>query len=202
MSTTGLKLSRTSATPPSAAILADFAELTKPGITFMVALTCIAGFYMDSVEIEPAAMLATAVGTSLLAAGASTVNQYIERSLDGLMIRTRNRPLPDGRLSPGGALRFGIALSVTSVVVLLFLVDALPAMLGFVTFLTNIFLYTPLKRRTPFCTAVGAISGAMPPLIGSTAARGHIDLLGLTLFAVLLLWQMPHFLAIGWNYGQ
>jgi len=181
---------------------ADFLELTKPGIAGMVALTSAAGFYLATDRLEFGPLSAAVFGTALLAAGANTVNQYAERDLDAMMVRTRSRPLPAGRLAPGEAIRFGTALSASGACVLLLFANALTALLGSISFLTYIVLYTPLKRRSSMCTPVGAISGAMPPLMGWAAARGHIDLPGLSLFALLFLWQMPHFFAIGWSHAD
>jgi protoheme IX farnesyltransferase len=178
----------------------DFFELTKPRITFTVLLSTIVGFYMGSpgpLEVLP--LLHTILGTALVAAGASALNQYLERDLDALMVRTRNRPIPDGRLSPAEALTFSLAISMIGTIYLAFFVNLLAAALGVFTIATYLFLYTPLKTRTTWCTLVGAFPGATPPLIGWAAAtHGSLNVAALSLFAIMLLWQMPHFFAISW----
>jgi protoheme IX farnesyltransferase len=181
----------------------DFVQLTKPSITFMVLITTLVGFYIGVVGGLPGLLLFhTIVGTGLVAAGASALNQYVERELDGRMVRTRHRPLPGGRLLPPEALLFSVALSVAGVSYLSVFVNMLTAMLGVLTLAAYILVYTPLKTRTALCTLIGAIPGAMPPLMGWTAARGEIDAVALSLFAILFLWQMPHFYAISWIYTE
>lgn len=185
-----------------AAKIAVLVELTKPGITSMVAFTTAAGFYMAAVKAQAAALPAAVLGTALLAAGAGVINQYMERTLDALMLRTRNRPLPRGTICPAEAIRFGACLSAAGITVLLFLANTLTAFLGAATFLIYICLYTPLKRRGSHAITIGAVAGAMPPLMGWTAAGGHLDFAGFSLLAILFLWQMPHFFAIGWNFSD
>jgi protoheme IX farnesyltransferase len=136
----------------------------------------------------------------LLCAGISTLNQYIERDLDGRMLRTRTRPLPSGRLAPRDALIFGLVLSALAIGFVWYLVNGLSALLGVLTFVSYLFLYTPLKTRTTMSTVLGAFPGAMPPLIGWVAATGGLSVEGWILFAILFLWQFPHFLAIAWMY--
>lgn len=183
--------------------VADFIELTKPRITLLVLITTLVGFYMGSVDSLQLLLLAhTIVGSGLIAAGAGALNQYYERDFDARMLRTRARPLPDGRVSPGEALAFSIALSIGGAVYLAAFVNPLTALLGALTLLAYIFVYTPLKTRTPLCTLIGAFPGAMPPLMGWAGARGEIDMAAWSLFAIMLLWQMPHFFAISWIFTE
>ena len=142
------------------------------------------------------------LGIALLASGIGTLNQFIERELDGLMRRTADRPLPSGRLLPFEALWFGVLLTATAELYLALFVNALTAVVGLTVIAGYLFLYTPLKTRTTLSTVVGAFPGAVPPLIGWTAARGQIDVAAWVLFAILFLWQFPHFLAIAWMYRE
>jgi len=181
--------------------LADLVELTKPRITLMVVLTTAAGYVLGAGDpLGMARMTFTILGTLLLAGGASALNMVMERDADGRMLRTANRPLPAGRLDIEPACAFGILLAVAGVAVLLLAVDVLPALLGVGTLFAYLFVYTPLKKVTPLSTIVGAIPGAMPPLIGWSASCGGLDDGGLTLFAILSFWQLPHFFAIAWLY--
>lgn len=183
--------------------VADFVELTKPRITAMVLITTLVGFYMGSRDsLQWILLFHAAVGTALVAAGASALNQYIERELDARMQRTRNRPLPDGRMLPHEALMFSASLSVAGTVYLMFFVNALTGALGLLTLSAYIFVYTPLKTRTRLCTLVGAVPGAIPPLMGWTAATGSINSVALALFSILFLWQMPHFFSIAWIFTE
>ena len=178
---------------------ADLMELTKPRITFLVLITTLVGFYMGSRDgLRSMLLVHTIVGTALVAGGASALNQYVERDLDALMLRTRNRPLPDGRLQPRDALLFSAIISALGIGYLVFFVNFLTGLIGILTLAGYIFVYTPLKTRTSLCTLIGAFPGAAPPVMGWTAARGEIDAAALTLFAILFLWQMPHFFAIAW----
>src|SRR5881396_2724935 len=182
---------------------ADLMELTKPRITFLVLVTTAVGFYMGSSDgVNFLLMFHAIVGTALIASGASALNQYVERHLDARMVRTRNRPLPDGRLQTNEALAFSVAISAGGVAYLLYFVNALTALLGLVTLAGYILVYTPLKTRTALCTLIGAFPGAAPPVMGWTAARGEIDAVALSLFAILFLWQMPHFFAISWIFTE
>jgi protoheme IX farnesyltransferase len=177
--------------------LVDFYELTKPRMNFLVVITTAVGYYMAvRHSFEWARLLHTIFGTALTAAGASVLNQYAERRYDALMPRTSDRPLPAGRISPGDALFFGVILGVTGVAYLTFAVNALTALLGAFTLLSYVFVYTPLKRYTPFNTVIGAVPGAVPPMMGVTAVQGAVSPEALALFGILFLWQMPHFLAI------
>jgi protoheme IX farnesyltransferase len=181
--------------------LAAYAELTKPRITFLVVLTAAAGFCMgSSAGINYLGLMNMAIGITLLSSGIATLNQYLERELDGLMRRTKARPLPSGKLSPVEAAVFGIALSVAATAYLALTVNNLSALLGVATLAAYLFVYTPLKTRTTLSTVLGAFPGAMPPFIGWVAARGEVTVQAWVLFAILFLWQFPHFLAIAWMY--
>ncbi len=180
-----------------------YVELTKPRITFLIVLTSAAGFALASQgRIDYLAMLSALFGIGLLSSGIATLNQYAERDLDGLMRRTATRPLPDGRLAPWEALAFGAGLTIAAEAYLLVFVNPLSALLGLTVIAGYVFAYTPLKTRTSLSTMVGAFPGAVPPLIGWTAARGSISIEGWVLFAILFLWQFPHFLAIAWMYRE
>ncbi len=182
---------------------ADLVELTKPRITSMVLIATLVGFYMGSQDDMNFFLLFHAIaGTALVASGASALNQYFERDLDARMRRTRNRPLPGGRLLPNDALIFSSVLSMLGVAYLMLFVNGLTATIGFATLAAYIFVYTPLKRRTTLCTLVGALPGAAPPLMGWTAARGEVNAIALSLFAIVFLWQMPHFFAIAWIFTE
>ena len=183
--------------------LADLMELTKPRITFLVLITTLVGFYMGSREgMNFLLLFHTILGTGLVASGASALNQYFERDLDARMVRTRNRPLPDGRLLANEALVFSGLISAAGVGYLLYFVNTLTAALGAATLVGYILVYTPLKTRTTLCTLIGAFPGAAPPVMGWTAARGEVDAVALSLFAILFLWQMPHFFAIAWIFTE
>jgi protoheme IX farnesyltransferase len=183
--------------------VAAFVELTKPRITFLIVLTSAAGFALASTgRIDYTGLLSAMFGIALLSSGIATVNQYMERDLDALMRRTANRPLPSGKLLPWEALAFGAALTVAAEIYLAVLVNPLTALLGLTVIAGYLFAYTPLKTRTSLSTMVGAFPGAVPPLIGWAAARGDIGLEAWVLFAILFLWQFPHFLAIAWMYRE
>ena len=182
--------------------LGAFYELTKPGVTLLVVLTSAAGFYLGSSAglVDLGLFLHTLVGTVLLSAGAATLNEFIEREEDGKMKRTRNRPLPSGRLGAREAAVFGGTLIVVGSLYLALLTNTLAASLGVATIVVYLLVYTPLKKKTSICTAVGAVPGAMPTLIGWAAARGHLDFQAWVLFGILFAWQFPHFLSIAWIY--
>jgi len=183
--------------------VADFVELAKPRITGLVLVTTLVGFYMGSRDgVRWALLLQTIIGTALVAGGASALNQYIERDLDARMLRTRNRPLPDGRVSPAEALAFSSFVSAVGTAYLMFFVNVLTGVLGLLTLFAYIFLYTPLKTRTTLCTLVGAVPGAIPPVMGWTAATGAVNNPTIALFAILFLWQMPHFFSIAWIFTE
>jgi protoheme IX farnesyltransferase len=183
--------------------LSDYFVLTKPRVTLMVVITMMFGFYLGSRGAMDWGLLVHAlIGTALVAAGTSAWNQYLERDIDAKMLRTKNRPLPAGRLRPGAALAFSIVISVAGLVHLLILVNGLTALLAAATLVSYVFLYTPLKQKSSLSTVVGAIPGALPPLGGWTAARGELNVEGWILFAILFIWQLPHFLAIAWIYRE
>ncbi len=178
--------------------VADFLALTKPRLVLMVLISALAGYYLGSTgRFDWIRLVNTLIGTALAAGGSIALNQYIERDLDAKMKRTRLRPLPDGRLQPDGALIFAVAISLGGVIYLLFAVNALSSLFAAMTVSSYIFLYTPLKRKTAFCTVVGAIPGALPPVGGWVAAQGSLGLGAWVLFAIMFFWQIPHSLAIG-----
>ena len=183
--------------------VAAYVELTKPRITFLIVLTSAAGFALGSRGAVNYVLFAHAMlGIALLSSGIATLNQFMERELDRLMRRTADRPLPSGRLLPFEALWFGVVLTATAELYLALFVNVLTAALGLTVIAGYLFLYTPLKTRTTLSTAIGAFPGAMPPLIGWAAARGEVDISAWVLFAILFLWQFPHFLAIAWMYRE
>jgi protoheme IX farnesyltransferase len=180
---------------------ADFVSLTKPRLNFLVILTTLAAYYLGSDERSTIVQLVhTLVGTALVAGGAAALNQVWERDTDRLMARTRYRPLPDLRLSPGVALGFGLTLTVVGLAELWAFVNTRAALIAMVTTVTYILLYTPLKLRTSLSTIAGAIPGALPAVIGWAAATNSLSIEGWVLFGIVFLWQMPHFLAIAWMY--
>lgn len=187
--------------PRAATAAADVMELVKARLSLLTVATAMAGFALGVKDTWTWLLLAsTLAGTALSAAGAAALNQWWERDLDARMKRTRDRPLPAGRMAASDALLTGAVLSVSGVLLLALFANLLAASLAAATIIFYIFIYTPLKRVTPLNTIVGAVPGALPPLIGWTAARGSVNAEGLTLFAILFLWQMPHFLAIAWLY--
>lgn len=176
-----------------------YLELTKPGITLFVAVTALAGYLVAALPAAiPARLLHLALGIVLSTAGALALNQYLERGPDSLMIRTRPRPVPSGRIQPGRAALFGFLLLAAGVGHLWYHVGWLPALITAVSALLYDAVYTPLKLRSPLATPVGAVPGALPALIGWTA-HAAIDARGITLFGILFLWQLVHVLALGWN---
>jgi len=176
--------------------LKDLIELTKPRLSMLVLLTATGGLALSGKDYTLTLAFATIFGTTLVVAGANTLNNYLERESDQYMARTANRPLPSGRMAPITALLSGLALSAVSIFLLTFLANPITGLLAAIALVLYVVVYTPLKRRSSFNTMVGAIPGAMPPLIGWTAATGSIDPGGLALFALLFLWQIPHSLAI------
>ena len=180
-----------------------FVELTKPRIAIMLVLTSAAGFYLGTKgDFDFALFVNSMIGILILAFGVATLNQWIERSTDALMDRTKSRPLPSSRLSGVEALVFGLVQCAVAEIYLFFLVNPLTAGLGLIVIVGYVLLYTPLKTRTSASTAIGAIPGAMPPLMGWTAAANEVTLGGWALFVMLFLWQFPHFLAIAWMYKE
>ena len=183
--------------------LADYVALTKPRIALLVLVTVAVGFLAGGRGVaSPSALLLTMAGTSLVAAGASAWNQFLERDRDARMRRTANRPLPRGRIAPAEAAVFGTALGLFGVAILLWGVNVQAALVASATFLLYAFVYTPLKPLTTLNTAVGAIPGALPPVIGWAAATGRLDIGAWSLFLIVFLWQFPHFLAIAWIYRE
>jgi heme o synthase len=183
--------------------LADYWTLTKPEVNFLVIMSTLAGFYLGwRGPINFVLLFCTLLGTLLVASGTGTLNQYIERASDASMRRTARRPLPSGRMNSAEAFWFGILLAAGGGLLLWLAVNALASVLALATLLTYLLFYTPLKRRTPLCTLVGAFPGAMPPLIGWAAARGSLSLEAWVLYAILFCWQFPHFLAIAWLYRE
>src|SRR5437899_7359092 len=183
--------------------LRDYYTLTKPEVNMLILMTTSAGYYLASRgDFRVAGLVNTLVGTVLVASGTATLNQWMERVWDGQMRRTATRPLPSGRLTAREALLFGILLSVAGGLYLAVAVNRLSALLAISTVLSYLLIYTPLKRRTPLCTLLGAFPGAMPTLIGWAGASGAVSAQGMSLFAVLFLWQFPHFLAIALMYRE
>jgi protoheme IX farnesyltransferase len=180
---------------------AVFADLVKARLTTLVLLTTAVGFYLgESGAVNYLLMFHTLLGTALVAAGAAALNQLLEREYDAKMRRTADRPLPSGRLQPATVMLFGGICSVLGLVYLALLVNLLTCVVGAVTLISYLFIYTPLKRVTWANTLVGAIPGALPPLMGWTAARNELGNEGWALFAILAFWQLPHFFAIAWMY--
>jgi len=181
--------------------VAVFADLVKARLTTLVLLTTLVGFYLGTRgPMEFGLMLHTVFGTALLASGAAALNQLLEREYDARMRRTADRPLPSGRLQPATVMLFGGVCAVAGLFYLALLANLLTAFIGAVSLLSYLFIYTPLKRETWLNTAVGAVPGGLPPLMGWAAARGEMTGGGWALFAILAFWQLPHFLAIAWIY--
>jgi protoheme IX farnesyltransferase len=180
---------------------AVFLDLIKARLTVLVVLTTLVGFYVGSEgSTDFLLMMHAVLGTALVASGAAALNQLIEREHDAKMRRTRTRPLPSGRMQPATVMVLGGTLSCAGLLYLALAVNLLTTVIGAISLLSYLFIYTPLKRVTWLNTAVGAIPGAMPPLMGWTAARGELSTGGWVLFAILVFWQLPHFLAIAWIY--
>jgi protoheme IX farnesyltransferase len=190
----------------NASILSDYWAITKPEVNFLIVITTAAGFYLswpgEFARFPWILMLHTLVGTVLVASGAATLNQWIEHPFDARMRRTARRAIAAGRIKAHHGLAFGAGLSMCGLAYLEFRAGILASTLAAVTLAIYLFLYTPLKRRTPWCTAIGAVAGAIPPLIGAAAARGHLDFNAWVLFAIVFFWQFPHFMAIAWMYRE
>jgi protoheme IX farnesyltransferase len=183
--------------------ISDFAELVKARLTLLVLLTTAVGFYLGATSpVNLLALFHAVFGAALAAAGAAALNQWWERRLDALMHRTKSRPIPAGRMLPLSALIAGSLLSIAGVIYLWFTCNALSAWLAAATIVIYIFAYTPLKRISTANTLVGAIPGALPPMIGWAAASGRLDPGAWSLFAILFFWQLPHFFAIAWMYRE
>ncbi len=179
----------------------DYVALTKPELTFLSVLTALAGFFLGSDwQLQGSLLLHTLVGTGLVGGGAGALNQYLERRYDAMMKRTEHRPLPSGRLSPAEALVFGMTSAAVGLLELTFFVNPLTGLLGLATFSTYVFIYTPMKRVAPVATLIGAIPGALPPVMGWVAVRKDLPVEIWLLFAILFFWQMPHFLSLAWMY--
>jgi protoheme IX farnesyltransferase len=187
-------------------VLADYWALTKPEVNFLILITTFASFYLARAagwrDFPFWLSINALLGTLFVASGTGTLNQYLERRFDAQMRRTSRRPLADGRLKPAAVLWFGLALSLVGSFYLALAVNVLASLLAMTTLLCYLFVYTPLKRKTPLCTLVGAFPGAMPPLIGWAAASGKLNFQAWTLYAMLFLWQFPHFMAIAWMYRE
>jgi len=181
----------------------DWAELMKARLSLLVLLTTLVGLYCGSGgQLELWRTVFTLLGTSLVAAAAATLNEWMERDLDAKMVRTAQRPLPTGRISPDEALVGGAGMAGLGLATLFFGVNALVAFLAGMTLALYLFVYTPMKRWTALNTLVGAVPGAIPPLIGFAAGRGNLGIEGWALFSILFLWQIPHFLAIAWRHRE
>ena len=183
---------------------ADYLALTKPRLNFLVVATSAAGYYLGAPggagAMDLLAMASAVAGTALVAGGAAVLNQVYERDTDALMRRTRTRPLPDGRVAFAEATLFGLALSAAGLALLATRANLTAALLALATLVVYLIVYTPMKRWSPLATLVGAVPGALPPLIGWTASHGGISPGGASLFAIVFLWQIPHFMAIAWLY--
>jgi len=181
----------------------DYIALTKPRITWLILMSTGVGYFFGAKSgWHFLALLHTVIGTGLIASGTAALNQWYERDADSKMKRTQGRPLPAGRLTPRNALIFAVLISAGGFAELFFGVNALSAWLGLFTLASYLFIYTPLKQRSPHSTTIGAIPGAMPPLIGYAAASGTLTWDAWILFAILFLWQFPHFYAIAWMYSE
>ena len=182
-------------------LVSVIADLTKARLTTLVLLTTLVGFYVGwRGPMNFALMFNLLAGTALVASGASALNQLLEREYDAKMRRTQNRPLPSGRLQPATVMIFGGVCATAGLIYLALAVNLITSVIGAVTFVSYLFIYTPLKRVTWLNTAIGAVPGALPPMMGWTAARGELSGEGWALFAILAFWQMPHFFAIAWIY--
>lgn len=195
----GIAVTHDAATVSTASRARDFLELSKPRITVLELVTAVAGLYLAAGSaMPPVESIGLLVGAGLLGASANALNMYLERRLDRLMQRTANRPLPSGRMAPVDAARFGFAAVSLGLTVLVLMVNWTTALLGILSWFLYVAIYTPLKTRSPFNTTIGAVSGALPIVMGWTAGGGALDVTALGLFLVLFLWQFPHFMAIAW----
>ncbi|HEX2831687.1 MAG TPA: heme o synthase [Thermoanaerobaculia bacterium] len=190
--------------PPRRAkdIVKDYLELSKSRIVLLVLITTAAGYFFAADHVSPLLLLHTLVGTAMVAAGTNALNQYVEREHDSRMHRTRTRPLPAGRITARAALVFSSLIAILGTLYLGLTVNWLTAALGAFTLTSYIFVYTPLKRISTICTIIGAVPGAIPPLMGWTAATNHLGMGGWIAFGILFLWQLPHFMAISWIYRE
>lgn len=187
--------------PLASSRLGDYLQLTKPRLNLLVVFTTAGGYWLGvGGHVDIARLVHAVVGTALVAGGSAVFNQLYERDVDALMSRTRTRPLPDGRLSPLQAFWFGFVLCSLGLAQLALAVNPLSAVVAFATLVTYVLIYTPMKRRSSFSTVVGAVPGALPPVIGWAAATNTLSREAWLLFAIVFLWQMPHFLALAWMY--
>jgi heme o synthase len=184
------------ARPSPLAFVGSVIELAKPRITFMVLITTLTGLWLAPGALDVRLTLIALAGVALVVAGANALNMYLERDVDAFMSRTRGRPLPSGRLQPEIALGFGIVTSAVAIPMLTFLVNPLTGLLAGISLVLYVLVYTPMKRRSTAALLVGAVPGAMPPLMGWTAATGSLAPAGIALFLILFVWQLPHFIAI------
>lgn len=183
--------------------IADYMTLMKPELTLLSVLTAMAGVFLASPgDVPIGVLLHVLIGTALVGGGAGALNQFMEREYDGMMRRTEHRPLPSGRLTAVEVLIFGTGISLLGIIDLMAFTSFLAGFLAVLTLVTYLFLYTPLKRITPWSTAVGGIPGALPPVIGWTAVRNEMTPEAWVLFAVLFFWQMPHFFSLAWMYRK
>jgi len=183
--------------------VAVYSDLIKARLTLLVVLTTLVGFYLGSGNyVDYLLMIHAVLGTAMVASGAAALNQLLEREHDAKMRRTKNRPLPSGRLQPTTVMVFGGACSCAGLLYLALAVNLTTSVIGAISLLSYVFIYTPLKRMTWLNTAVGAVPGALPPLMGWTAAHGELSHEGWALFAILAFWQLPHFFAIAWMYRE
>jgi len=181
----------------------DFVALAKPRLNMLVVASTLAGYAIaDGEPLGLIRICGLALGTGLVAGGASAFNQVYERDIDALMRRTRTRPLPDQRLQPAEGVLFGAAITVAGALMIVAASNALAAAVALTTLIVYVAVYTPLKRRTSFSTVIGAIPGALPPIVGWAAASGEVTAKAWTLFGIMFLWQLPHFLAIAWMYRE
>ena len=198
----GLRGGELGASTERAIAWAAYYELTKPRLSLLSVITALVGYLAALRDNNLWVLSHFLIGTALCAAGAATLNQWYERETDATMKRTQSRPLPTGQVSPGGALVLGCLLSLAGVSQLTFGANLLAGMLGLATIVSYVAIYTPMKRVTRWATEIGAIPGALPPLIGWAAAEGSISGLGWILFGILTVWQMPHFMAIAWTFRK
>ena len=185
------------------AVIADYVKLLKPELTLLSVITAIGSTYLamrGNVHFQ--FLIQTFIGTTLVGGAAGVLNQYIERRYDGLMKRTERRPLPAGHIRPNSAFLFGIILALSGILYLSLTANIVAGTLAILTLLIYLFLYTPLKRQTPFATVIGGVPGALPPLIGWAVVRGTVSIEAWSLFFILFFWQMPHFLSLAWMYRK
>ena len=203
MAATQVMADQTTSPQALASRLRDYYTLTKPEVNLLILITTSAGYYLGSAgALKISGLVDTLIGTLLVASGTGTLNQFMERTYDAQMRRTAKRPLPSGRIRANQALLFGVLLSVAGGLYLFVLVNALAALIAIATLLSYLLVYTPLKRKTALCTLLGAVPGAMPTLIGWAGASGSVDRSAWFLYAILFLWQFPHFLAIALMYRE